>query len=112
MLHPVIRQSSPGVYEITVQPGAVSPPGNDVTVTVMPTAQPGQRALLELLQTSAPMAANLFDAGSILSATGVLTFDIGALGPGDYLVRIRIDGAESPLQLNAQGKPVAPVITL
>lgn len=112
VLHPVIRQSSPGVYEITVQPGAVSPPGNDVTVTVMPTVQPGQRALLELLQTSAPMAANLFDAGSILSATGVLTFDIGALGPGDYLVRVRIDGAESPLQLNAQGKPVVPVITL
>ena len=65
------------------------------------------------MQATAPMAANLFDAGSIVSATGVLTFDIGALGPGDYLVRrYHRRRRESPLQLNAQGSRAVRSITL
>jgi Pvc16 N-terminal domain len=112
VLHPAIQQSSPGVYEIAVHAGALSPPGDSVTVTVTPTVQPGQRALLELLQATAPMAANLFDGGTIATVTNTLSFDIGTLPPGKYLVRIRIDGAESPFQLDAQGVPVAPVTTL
>jgi len=63
------------------------------------------------LSAAAPMAANLFDAGTIAAATDTLTFDLQAV-PGNYLVSVRIDGAESPLQLDAQGSPVAPVITL
>jgi hypothetical protein len=112
VLHPVIQQSAPGVYEIVVTQGISSPPGDAVTVVVTPTVQPGQRALLELLEASAPTAANLFDTGAIAIATDTLTFDIGTLAPGSYLARVRIDGAESPLQLSAQGTPVAPVITL
>jgi hypothetical protein len=112
VLHPTIQQSSPGVYEIAVHPGALSPPGDTVTVTVTPTVQLGQRALLELLQATAPMPANLFDGGTITAVTSTLSFDIGTLPPGQYLVRIRIDGAESPFQLDATGTPVAPVITL
>ena len=112
VLHPMIQQASPGVYDITVQQGIVSPPGGAVIVKVTPVVQVGQRALLELLLAAAPMAANLFDAGTIATATDTLTFDVPDLAPGNYLVRVRIDGAESPLQLDAQGSPVAPVLTL
>jgi hypothetical protein len=112
VLHPMIQQSSPGVYDIMVQPGVGSPPGDAVTVTVSPMVQPGQRALLELLEAVAPMAAHLFDAGVIDTATNTLVFDIPGVAPGDYLVRIRVDGAESPLQLDAHGAPIAPLITM
>jgi hypothetical protein len=112
VLHPTIQQSSPGIFEITVQTGLVSPPGDAVIVKVTPEVQPGQRALLELLLAAAPTTANLFDFGTIPDATDTLTFDVPGVAPGNYLVRVRIDGAESPLQLNAGGSPVAPVITL
>ena len=111
VLHPVIRPASPG-FDIVVQHGVVSPPGDAVVITVDPTVQPGQRPLLELIETTALRAAHLFDGGSIAVATNTLTFDIGTLPPGDYFVRVRIDGAESPLQLDSHGVPVAPVITL
>jgi hypothetical protein len=111
VLHPVIRPASPG-FDIVVQHGVVSPPGDAVVVTLDPTVQPGQRALLELIETPAPIAAHLFDGGSIAVATNTLTFDIGTLAPGGYFVRVRIDGAESPLQLDSHGLPVGPVITL
>jgi len=81
-------------------------------VTVSPIVQPGQRALLELLQAAAPVAAHLFDAGVINTATDTLVFEVSGVGPGDYLVRVRIDGAESPLQLDVHGVPIAPLITL
>ena len=111
VLHPVIRPASPG-FDIVVQHGVVSPPGDAVMITLDPTVQPGQRALLELIETAAPMSAHLFDGDSIAVATNTLTFDIGMLLPGDYFVRVRIDGAESPLQLDSHGVPVGPVITL
>jgi hypothetical protein len=112
VLHPEIQQSSPGHYEILVQHGIVSPPGNAVLVTVTPTVRAGQRALLELHRTTTPAVANLFDAGSITADTNTLVFDIPALAAGDYLVRIRVDGAESPMDLDVHGTPVAPVIPL
>jgi hypothetical protein len=34
------------------------------------------------------------------------------LPAGNYLVRVRIDGAESPLDLDPSGAPVAPSIVL
>ncbi len=112
VLHPEIRQSSPGVYEIIVQHGIVSPPGDAILVTVTPTVKAGQRGLLELYATAAPSVAHLFDASTIAVDTNVLTFDIPALAPGNYLVRIRVDGAESPMEVDVHGTPVAPVITL
>ena len=112
VLHPVIQQGSPGVYKIVVHPDSGSPPGDAVIVTVSPIVQPGQRALLELLQAAAPVAAHLFDAGVINTATDTLVFEVSGVGPGDYLVRVRIDGAESPLQLDVHGVPIAPLITL
>ena len=112
VLHPAIRQSSPGVYDIVVQHGIVSPPGDAIVVTIDPLVQPGQRPLLELLDAAAPVTAHLVAGEPVTVATNTLTFDFPPLGPGDYLVRVRIDGAESPFELDPNGAPVAPVITL
>lgn len=113
VLHPTIRSTGdPPVYEIVVQTGVGSPPGDMVMVRVRPTVARGQRALLELLQLAQPTAARLFDAGVVDAATDTLTFALHGLPPGSYLVRVRIDGAESPLDLDPSGAPIAPSITL
>ncbi|MDQ6867042.1 MAG: DUF4255 domain-containing protein [Pseudomonadota bacterium] len=114
VLHPVIQKtgSPPGTYDITVQTGVGSPPGDVITVKVGPTVAKGQRALLELLQLIQPTAARLFDAGFVQNDTDTLVFEVQGLPPGDYLVRVRIDGAESPLDFDPSGAPVAPSITL
>jgi hypothetical protein len=105
MLHPVIPQSSPGVFEITQALGTV-------TVAVSPTIQPGQRALLELVPASTATTSNLFDFGVAQTPTDSVSFAVSGLAAGQYLVRIRVDGAESQFEVNAGGAPVAPVITL
>lgn len=114
VLHPVIQKtgSPPGAYDITVQTGVGSPPGDLITVRVSPTVAKGQRALLELLQLIQPTAARLFDAGFVQNDTDTLMFEVQGLPPGEFLVRVRIDGAESPLEFDPSGAPVAPSITL
>jgi len=118
VLHPVIRQGSPpGSYAIDVQNNSGSPPTTTVTVTVDPTIETGQRVLLELIRMNAPRAVYLFDGGTIATATNTATFTLGLQGgqplaAGEYLVQVRVDGAESPLDLDSDGNPVGPLITL
>jgi hypothetical protein len=114
VLHPEIQHSgSPPFYQITVAPGGSgSPPGETVTVAVDPAARAGQRALLELLQVAQPTAARLIDGGVVAADTATLTFPIENLPAGTYLVRVRVDGAESPLALDPSGAPSAPSVSL
>jgi hypothetical protein len=113
VLHPTIQKTgSPPVYAITLQTGVGSPPGNALTIKVSPIVAKGQRALLELLQLAEPTAARLFDAGVVNADTDSLIFQLHGLPAGNYLVRVRIDGAESPLNLDPSGAPVAPSIVL
>jgi len=113
VLHPVIQSNgSPPVYDITVGQGGSSPPSDVVTLKVNPPVAKGQQALLELLQPATPATSHLFSAGPVTVATDTLSFNVHGLVAGQYLVRVRIDGAESPLERNAVGTPVAPVISL
>jgi len=119
VLHPVIRRGSPpGAYDIQVQKNAGSLPATVVTVTLDPTIAAGQRVLLELTRVSAPRTVYLFDGGSIASATNVAVFTLGlqgqsqGLAAGQYLVQVRVDGAESLLDRDGSGNPIGPLITL
>jgi len=113
VLHPTIQKTgSPPAYAITLQTGVGSPPGNALIIRMNPIVAKGQRALLELLQLAEPTAARLFDGGMVSADTDTLTFQLQGLPAGNYLVRVRIDGAESPLDLDPSGAPVAPSITL
>jgi hypothetical protein len=113
VLHPTIQKTgSPPAYAITLQTGVGSPPGSALVVRMNPTVAKGQRALIELLQLAEPTAARLFDGGVVSADTDTLTFQLQGLPAGNYLVRVRIDGAESPLDLDPIGAPVAPGITL
>jgi hypothetical protein len=111
VLHPQISKSG-GTYQITVNPGSGSPPGMVVTAAVNPMVCAGQRTVLELLLPDQPAAARLIDGGIVAADTGALTFQVQGLPSGSYLARIRVDGAESPLDLDPSGAPVAPIIAL
>ncbi|MEM6254109.1 MAG: DUF4255 domain-containing protein [Cyanobacteria bacterium P01_D01_bin.156] len=71
------------------------------TVTVDVPLRPGQRALLCLNERSADAPkAYVFETERILETTTTLTFSTYQLLPGDYLVRLQVDGAESVLQVD------------
>ena len=63
--------------------------------------KPGQRALLCLNERSVESpSAYVFESDRILAPTSTLRFQAEQLRPGEYLVRIQIDGAESLLQVD------------
>jgi hypothetical protein len=81
-----------------------------VTVKVDPPAGRRQTATLELLTVAG--VAHTFLAGSRTEDTPQLGFAVEGVAAGDYLVRVRLDGAESPLELDDQRVPVEPEITI
>jgi hypothetical protein len=113
VLHPVIRQvPAGGPFQITVTPGGSSPAQVTLTATVDPQIQVGQRLLLELLPANAPSSSHLVDGGAAIAVSNQAAFTFVPPGPGNYLARVRVDGAESPLQLGAGGVPIGPVVPL
>jgi hypothetical protein len=44
--------------------------------------------------------------------TATIVFAVGFVAPGAYLLRVQVDGAESPLGVNGTGKYVSPSITI
>lgn len=90
--------SFPLAPAITISP-ASAPAGNiTYTVNVTPDALPGQRAALllgdqEILADPHPLQA------------GTLTFQAQNVAPGDYYVRLRVDGVDSLLVADRSKKP-------
>jgi len=103
----------------------------DVNLTVKPAIGETQRVVLFLNQfmpiASPPPAVDAVpDAYSFIAPTRRplspptsppgpsenITIPIKGVKAGSYLVRIQVDGAESPLGLNAAGQYVSPLLTL
>lgn len=86
-----------------------------VTVTFKPTAQVGQKATLLLNQVSGSSpAAYTFSLPPLTASTNSLTFPISDVQGGGtiYFVRITVDGAESPLDLNPSSPTFGPTVTV
>jgi hypothetical protein len=118
VLHPVITQTA-GAYDITVanvQGSGSQPRSATVGVTIEPAAETAQTATLELLSTDGDV--RTFFAEARAADTDELSFQVSGLAPGDYLVRVRIDGAESPFEIDTEPtsptfrRPIAPMINL
>jgi hypothetical protein len=111
-LCPLIRRTeSPLVYQITVQTNVPSPPNDAITVTLDPTIQPGQSVVLVLRPVAAGAPPLLFNGPAITAATNAAVFDLKP-PPGDYFVQVIVDGAQSPLDIDAGGQPIGPRVTL
>jgi hypothetical protein len=106
VLTPRIGKAGPS-YQIALANLATAADGTrsaDVTVQVDPTVRAGQRVglLLNQLAVATP-AAYSFALAPAAADTPSVTFHVAGVVPGAYLVRIRVDGAESPLDVGVGG---------
>lgn len=111
-LQPEITQTG-NMYDIAI--GNVQDTGGGlrsatVTIDMNPTIGPQQTVTLELL--TAQGVAYTFFANPHPTDTTQVVFAIQDVVAGDYFTRIRVDGAESLLELDAQQQPAAPVSTI
>ena len=84
-----------------------------VTIELDLYVEPRQRVFLVLNHTTkANTGTQIFRASRPEGITQMLEFPVKGLEAGDYLLRVQVDGAESPLQLNEQKHYSGPIITV
>ena len=111
VLQPTINRREDDSDDITVSPPVVAADQTrsaDVSVAVTPRVGVGQRTVLLMnALDAAPQARAYSFANRPLTLpanqtdTGTITFHISGVAQGQYLVRVQVDGAESPLVTDA-----------
>ena len=112
VLQPTVTKTA-GNYDVAisnVQGAGAAPRSATITVGVAPAVAPTQTATLEML--AGQQVAYTFRALPLANAGAQLTFAISGVTAGDYVFRVRIDGAESPLELDPNQTPTAPKGTI
>jgi hypothetical protein len=90
-----------------------APDSTHVNVTVNPELKTGQRAVLLLNRVlPGPPGAHVFTNRSAPADTATPGFVIAGVSPGTYFVRVQIDGAESPVDLDAGSPTFGPTVTI
>jgi hypothetical protein len=121
VLHPLIRRDAGGNYQITFQdvpPAGTTPRRARFTILFDPAVAPEQRVLIELLQPSADVPtdvtiSHLAEAPARTADVNQIQFELTGVAEADYLVRIRVDGAESPFDRDpTTGVATAPKVTV
>lgn len=86
--------------------------GGDAQAQITPTIQPGQDA--SVLLSRRPPGDTRSEERAIDTSAATSTVDIeqGDLISGEYFVRVRVDGAESRLDTDAEGQPTGPAVTV
>lgn len=114
---PTLRNGAPVVVDgVTLQSA-------EVTVNFAPRVGRSQRVMLLLNEATAPVGRNAraysfsapTDNGIVApnqADTASIEFPVAFVAPGAYLVRVQVDGAESPLEVNGAGQFSAPSITI
>lgn len=113
VLHPAIKKKANGNYEIEVtslQGGGNAPRSADVTVKLSPQVGKDQRITLELL--TGETVVHRFAAAPLTADTDEVAFQISGVKAETYLARVRVDGAESPLDEDENDQPVDPKVTI
>ncbi len=117
VLHPRIES----LVVTNIEGTGINPRSASVELTANPKVGETQRVILLLNQippdeTDLPLSYS-FTAppGTELSPfwpSGILTFPISGVSAGTYLVRVQVDGAESPLGSDPNGKYDSPAVTI
>ncbi len=118
-LQPVVRTGpSPGELQVTVGPvdNAVDPPTTPVAVALDPAMNSTQEVQLLLNEVSPPAGqvplALTFTAEPADIAVNSVSFTTFGTRAGSYLVRVRVDGAESALESGPGGTFSGPTVVL
>ena len=115
ILRPTIQR-----VQVNQDPGLDDEPHNvTLEITTDVPLHSGQRALLCLNQRNFEQPnAYVFEANRIYSPTQTLIFRAEEIQPGDYLMRLQVDGAESVLQVDQNPQSptfeqyIAPIFTI
>lgn len=118
ILAPLVKKKNPTDYDITVQnlTGAGNQPRSaDVVVKLKPDVGKRQRVFLLLNELDPPAGrpANSysFEAPARNAATDTITFAVKNVVKGGYLLRVRVDGAESALEVGADNRYSKPQVS-
>lgn len=108
VLQPQITKTL-GADDITitnVQGAGPAPRSATITIKASPDIGAKQTAMLEMLVQR--QVAFAFPAAARNASSDTLVFAVKNVPAGDYVIRIRVDGADSPLQLDANRIPLSP----
>ncbi|MEH2156800.1 DUF4255 domain-containing protein [Nostoc sp.] len=85
----------------------------EITVKFQPKVGKEQRVVLLLAEVSGDTPLNYsFFVASRTEDTDAITIPVKNVKPGTYIVRVRVDGAESPLHKNQSGEYDSPHVTI
>jgi hypothetical protein len=124
ILRPNIKRAGlPVAYEITINPQGLGddPRTTEITVGIEPPVGKAQRVELLLNQIgqppNTPARAYVFEAPSrnqpaTPETTDIIKFTATNVAAGDYLVRVRVDSAESSLETDVNNLYVEPKVTI
>lgn len=86
--------------------------GGDAQAEITPTIQPGQDASVLLSRRPPGDTRSEERAIDTTNATSAVDIEQGDLISGEYFVRVRVEGAESRLDTDAEDQPTGPVVTV
>jgi hypothetical protein len=90
-----------------------APDATHLNVTVTPAVAKGQRAVLLLNRApGAPASAHVFANPPAPADTSTVAFTISGVAAGDYLARVQVDGAESPVVLDPSDPGFGPKVPI
>ena len=108
VLHPVF-----GGVDLDPDPAGAGPYSGDATLTVTPAVGRMQRVALLLNRDSAATpSAYAFDAAPRVTAADPIVVPLLDVERGDYFVRVQVDGAASPLDLDPASPTFGPRVTI
>jgi hypothetical protein len=91
----------------------VNPRSADLTITVEPVVGTSQRIELLLDQRADPLPASyVFRVATLVADAGVFVVPISGVVAGEYFVRLRVDGAESVLDLDPASPDFGPRVVI
>ncbi|HEX8394224.1 MAG TPA: DUF4255 domain-containing protein [Longimicrobium sp.] len=112
VLRPVIARTAEDEPDVQVLPADGDGPRR-IRVRVAPRVGTAQNAVLLLNASADPEGRSFALPLPRRAADGdVLAWPVGDVPPGTYLVRVQVDGAESPLERGASGGYAGPEVTL
>jgi hypothetical protein len=109
---PVITSTgaNPNIAITGVQGTGAAPRSATVTIQVAPAIGVQQTVTLEMSRSG--LVVYRFLAQPLTAAGTQLVFQIAGVASADYLFQVRVDGAASPLTLDATGTPTGPKATI
>ena len=112
VLHPRITDTGgvPDILVEDVQGTGSAPRSATITTGVEPLVEPDQTVALELLRGDEVVAMAMATVRN--QETNDVVFGVEEVAADDYLFRIRVDGAESPFETDADGTPIGPEATI